>query len=710
MTLLVTSSKTIAPLKGLPRRARSAPTRVFRPRLDPIEDRTLLSTLTVINTDDSGTGSLRAVLASASQGDTIKFSPELDGQTITLTSGPLDIGVGLTIHGPGAGELTVSGGGTQQVFIVPAGVTATIDGLTIADGVAVQGGGIDNFGTLTVNHCTLLKNEAVGGSGTSTTPNAANGGGIANEVGASLSLTQSLLTNNVAAASPGNDSFGGALLNLGSATVTSCTFTGNQATGGGSSSFFDGSVGGAIVSFGFPPSQLYGATLQISNSTFSGNVVNAASGATLATGGAIDLEFGVVATISNSSFTGNVATGGVGSFPQGGGINAEGCTLTLTNSTLTGNQSLGASNVPPPGEVSSAGGGALFLDPFAGTIVNASNCSFTGNLAQAGPGANGLGGAIYDAGGTLTLTNSTLTANQAMGGSSSSAGSTNEALGGGIINNVAGILTMINCTLTSNTALAGSGAPNPSGSLFGSALGGGIYNERGSTLSVTNSALVDNLAQGGINSSGLNGQGLGGGIDNRSSTLSISNSTLVDNQALGAAGGSGVAAGDGFGGGLVDWFNGTATITNTKFAGNLAQGGAGAPGANGGDGIGGGLAVSIGSFLGITADTSSLSLSGSTLTGNVVQGGAGGSGANGGNGWGGGAFVGSGGSASLAGSTITANQALGGLAGSGGSDGQGIGGGLYVDTGASVFLKKTKVKGNVASTSNDNIYGTVISI
>ena len=53
--------------------------------------------------------------------------------------------------------------------------------LTIANGVAVQGGGIDNSGTLTVDDCTLLSNKAVGGRGDSTTPDAANGGGIANE-------------------------------------------------------------------------------------------------------------------------------------------------------------------------------------------------------------------------------------------------------------------------------------------------------------------------------------------------------------------------------------------------------------------------------------------------------------------------------------------------------------------------------------------------
>ena len=302
----------------------------FSPRVDRMEERTLLSTLTVINKNDSGSGSLRAAIAAAASGDTIDFAHSLTGQTIKLTSGELTIAKSLTIDGLGAGQLTVSGGGTSRVIDIASGADVTLSGLTIANGVAVQGGGIDNFGTLTVDRCTLLNNKAVGGSGTSTTPDAANGGGIANEVGASLALTRSLLTNNVAAASPGNDSFGGALLNLGSATIVSCTFTTNQATGGASSSDFNGSYGGAIESFGFAPNQLYGATLQITDSTFSANqavagIALAATGA----GGAIDLEYGVIATITNSSFTGNLAGGGESDSNDGGAIDAEGCDLDL---------------------------------------------------------------------------------------------------------------------------------------------------------------------------------------------------------------------------------------------------------------------------------------------------------------------------------------------------------------------------------------------
>jgi hypothetical protein len=43
----------------------------------------------------------------------------------------------------------------------------------------------------------------------------------------------------------------------------------------------------------------------------------------------------------------------------------------------------------------------------------------------------------------------------------------------------------------------------------------------------------------------------------------------------------------------------------------------------------------------------------------------------------------------------------------GGSDAaQGIGGGIYVAGGTTTLTGKTKVIGNHASTSNDNIYGT----
>src|SRR6516162_2860078 len=88
----------------------------FRPRLEALEDRWMPSTLTVTNNLDSGAGSLRADIAAANPGDTINFAPTLDGRAVTLTSGQLVINKNLTIQGPGAALLAISGGNRCRVF------------------------------------------------------------------------------------------------------------------------------------------------------------------------------------------------------------------------------------------------------------------------------------------------------------------------------------------------------------------------------------------------------------------------------------------------------------------------------------------------------------------------------------------------------------------------------------------------------------------
>jgi hypothetical protein len=107
-----------------------------------------LSTLTVTNSKDSGKGSLRAEIAAAQSGDTIVFSPPLDGKTITLTTGELDLTKNLTIQGPGASELTISGNSANwysdygalrntdasRVFEVAQNATVSLSGLTISNG------------------------------------------------------------------------------------------------------------------------------------------------------------------------------------------------------------------------------------------------------------------------------------------------------------------------------------------------------------------------------------------------------------------------------------------------------------------------------------------------------------------------------------------------------------------------------------------------
>jgi hypothetical protein len=112
------------------------------PRLESLEDRAVPSTLTVLNNQDSGPGSLRAEIAAASSGDTIQFGSSLKGQTITLTSGELAVTQSLNIQGLGTSKLSISGNGASRVFDVSGGATVTIAGLTITNGVADHGGAI----------------------------------------------------------------------------------------------------------------------------------------------------------------------------------------------------------------------------------------------------------------------------------------------------------------------------------------------------------------------------------------------------------------------------------------------------------------------------------------------------------------------------------------------------------------------------------------
>src|SRR5215471_21585307 len=111
-----------------PRQPKRIPRRRFMPRLDPLEDRTVLSTLTVTSPlDDGSSGTLRSVIASAHNNDKIVFAPSLNGDTITLDAsrGQLSIAKKLDIEGPGASLLAISGNYADRVFAVNSGVSLT---------------------------------------------------------------------------------------------------------------------------------------------------------------------------------------------------------------------------------------------------------------------------------------------------------------------------------------------------------------------------------------------------------------------------------------------------------------------------------------------------------------------------------------------------------------------------------------------------------
>jgi hypothetical protein len=429
--------------------------RSFLPRLEALECRALPSTYTVLNTQDSGPDSLRDLIAGASDGDTIVFDPSLVGQTITLTSGELVLSHSLDIEGSGAGLLTISGNNQSRVFDVNnSGATVTIAGLTITHGLADNGGGIQNVGTLTLTACTISNNQAHSPPGSF-----AEGGGMFNT--GTLTVQDSDFIGNVAMGGRGTGSNssagrGGGLACDQSATTTvsNCTFNGNQAIGGAGDPGVIGSngAGAGVVNAGT-------AVLTVTGSTFSHNLAIGGAGGTGATGGqgsGAGLNNQYTCTVEECSFIDNQAIGGAGGAGSqggpgyGGGLTtgsfSSSTTLTVSNSIFMGNQVFGGA------DGGAANGGAIVNITSAGMCtLTVSQCTFIDNEVIAGSGGvggfNGFlgqaeGGAINskadNGNDSATITGSLFTGNQAIGGSGGTGGGGSHvqvgvSLGGAIV-------------------------------------------------------------------------------------------------------------------------------------------------------------------------------------------------------------------------------------------------------------------------------------
>ena len=198
---LTSLTKTAAPLRrGRPVRRNSSARRL---QLECLENRLTLSAVVTSSADSMAAGTLRNAIANAAAGETITFANNV--HSINLTLGDLPISTSLKIEGPGANRLTISGNEASRIFDVVGGTTVTITDLTIANGM------VDTSANPTI---------ATWG-----------GGGILNEAGTKLTLVNDTLSNNQAIGVVGQDEFGGGLFNMGTATVSACTFTNNQVLG-----------------------------------------------------------------------------------------------------------------------------------------------------------------------------------------------------------------------------------------------------------------------------------------------------------------------------------------------------------------------------------------------------------------------------------------------------------------------------------------------
>jgi len=653
--------------------------RSFVPTLDILEDRTVPSTFTVTNINDSGAGSLRQAIIDANAhagADQVAFASGLHG-TIMLTTGQLSITDTLTINGPGSSRITITGRDTTRVFDIGRNLTVGINGLTVTHGKAADGGAIRNAGVLTLSGDVVSLSQANGAATA-----LLGGGGIENLAGASLILFQTTVSDNKAL---GNN-FGGGILNEGRATLVlaQSTLSNNQALshmagGGGLENLGTATITNSVVSNNRSPDGAgvsNDGTLNVADSSFIGNVSDA--GMDVAVGAA--LINSSIASAYNSTFSGNVASG---SDVEGGGIANFG-SLTLTNSTVSGNVATaakGADGVNTYGQA--IGGGVL---NFGSLTLDGS--SVGGNLAKGGDFGNndpkgtgddtfvgaGVGGGIANVG-SLTITNSVVSGNESLGGNSAN-GDGGLAQGGGVWH-VNGTLFIQDSTVAGNSAIGGSGADN---------------------------------FRGGI--------ATGGGIDEEGSELVATGLALTGNSAIGGLGGANTFGGTGFGGGLSLGFGATASLSGSTIQGNLARGGDGgfslAPdgsgAGNGANAFGGGIGVGEGTLFGLTTDASSITVDTSMVSGNVVQGGNGGFlDGNGGNGQGGGVFADKGTNVMMLQTTVSGNEADGGFASFlGTSDGKGQGGGVYVSTTATVRDDlPALISGNNATTSNNDVFGPI---
>jgi hypothetical protein len=137
----------------------------------------------------------------------------------------LTIGLSLTLIGAGASTTIIDGGYiTTVVTISNADADVVLSRVTIQHGSYAYGGGILNYGILTIKASTISGNRAPGIHG-------GLGGGIRND--GTLTINNSTLSGNVEEGRSGDYGGGGGIRNDGTLTIHNSTLSGNKASGGG---------------------------------------------------------------------------------------------------------------------------------------------------------------------------------------------------------------------------------------------------------------------------------------------------------------------------------------------------------------------------------------------------------------------------------------------------------------------------------------------
>ena len=320
----------------------------------------VLATITVTNTNDSGTGSLRQAIADAAAGDTIVFN--LPANSVITLNSQLEINKSITIDGSGVAGLTLNGNNATRIIYsdwdwqTPNGFVINLRNLSLANGNTNDpegGAGVRTgyLGQLTVENVTFKNNVA--------------------QQGASIR--------------GGNES---------NITVINSVFDSNNATSGTTDLIRERGAGGITVQ---------GGNLTVTGSTFQNNkgIV----------GAAINI-LNTNSVIENSRFLNNDTTAGVNftgaQSGNGGAIYTDGANspgevgnIIIKNSRFEGNKGAGF-------------GGGLFLSAYTPHTVSIENSIIQNNEVIKDANNNALGGGIYHQSVPLTLTNSALANNKAV--------------------------------------------------------------------------------------------------------------------------------------------------------------------------------------------------------------------------------------------------------------------------------------------------------
>jgi len=404
----------------------------------------------------------------------------------------LEISSNLTIAGAGAASTVIIAGTSSRVIDAQpyqgSAFTAVVNGVTVTGGVAAIGAGVMVGAGVTYSMTDAVISGNVASSpyaqgsfgggvyvwGDVSKPStvaltrvtinnnsAEQGGGVVNNYPSSITLTDSVVRNNTA-----RFLYAGGLRNNGSMTLLNTHVTGNVAGLTQTSS----SPGGAGIYTGNPPSPASG---QRSSLTMTGGSIvgNRLPLNLLSSGGGLLNETGGTVVLSGVTVTGNAA------FNGGGLLNDEG-DMTIVNSTVANNTGIYGAGIYNNDFVPTDGFRAnMYVVRSAIVRNNATDyqCAYRlippGNLC-------GAGGGVFNENGLLVLSDTTVAENIA---ATYGAGIYNLRIGTGTTAQAK--VRLLNSTVAGNWA--------------GIEAGGMISNQ--ATWEARNTIVADNNAGGGIN-------------------------------------------------------------------------------------------------------------------------------------------------------------------------------------------------------------------